>query len=164
MRMALLVAVALTAAASPVAAHRGHSSLSVVEIDAATGAVTVTHRVAAHDLEPALVRIAPGAQPSLDDADAVAALVAYAARAFVLRDEDGGRLALTHAATDLAGDDVRLVYTARLRPPARTVSVDSNLFEETHPDQENQVNVRRARITRTALFRPGDEPQDIRFD
>jgi hypothetical protein len=42
--------------------------------------------------------------------------------------------------------------------------VDSNLFEETHPDQENQVNVRRAKVTRTAVFRPGQAAQTISFD
>jgi len=162
MKRLIPILTALAAAASPAAAHRGHASLSVVVIDPATGAVTVTHRMAAHDVEPALVDIAPRAQPSLDDPDALAALVAHAGRAFVLADE-GGRVALTHTATDLAGDDVRLVYTGRMKPPARAVMVDSNLFEETHADQENQVNVRRAKVTRTVVFRPGQAPERVVF-
>ena len=162
-RALLTAALLLAAAAGPALAHRGRSSLSVVEIDAASGAVTVTHRMAAHDVEPALLDIAPDAQPSVDDPDALAALEAYVGQAFVLV-EDGRRAALTHVRTELAGDDVRLVYAARLRPPARTVTVDSNLFEETHPDQENQVNVRRAKVTRTAVFRPGQAAQTISFD
>jgi hypothetical protein len=59
---------------------------------------------------------------------------------------------------------VELVYSTRLRPPAKTLSVDSNLFEETHSDQENQVNVRRAKVTKTAVFRVGQGPQTISFD
>lgn len=160
------VLLALTAAlmlAGPAAAHRGHSTLTVVEIDAATGAVTVTHRVAAHDAEPALVDLAPDAQPSLDDPDALAALVAHGSRAFTLADEQGP-VTLTHAETDLAGDDVRLIYTGRVRPTAHTFTVDSGLFERSHADQENQVNVRRGRITQTAVFRPGDPPQTLTFD
>lgn len=163
MRRALLALGLAAILASPAAAHRGRSSLSVVVIDPASGVVTVTHRMAAHDVEPALVDIAPAAQPTVDDAQALAALIRYAGRAFVLADESGP-VALAHTGTDLAGDDVRLVYSGRMRPPARTVTVDSNLFEESHPDQENQVNVRRARVTRTAVFRPGSAAQTIRFD
>lgn len=78
-RLALPLALML---AAPTAAHRGHASLAVVEIDAKSGAVTVTHRLTAHDVEPALVDIAPDAQPSLDDPDALAALIAHVGRTF----------------------------------------------------------------------------------
>ncbi|MFN3808964.1 MAG: hypothetical protein ACK4SK_17500, partial [Asticcacaulis sp.] len=62
--------------ASPALAHRGHHTLSVVEI-AADGAVTVTHTLSAHDSEPELVELAPDAQPSVDDPDALKALEAH---------------------------------------------------------------------------------------
>lgn len=150
--------------AAPTLAHRGHSTLSVVEIDAATGVVTVTHEMAAHDAEPALVQIAPDAQPSLDDRQALAALVAYVGRRFMLGDADGRRFPLTLRSTDLDGDDVKLIYTGRLPLPARTVTVDSRIFVEINADQENQVNVRRLKITRTALFRPDTEPQSVAFE
>lgn len=161
----LLTAVAAAAAlAGPAAAHRGHAALSVVEIDAATGAVTVTHRAAAHDVEPALSVIAPDAQQSLDDPAAVKALEAYGARAFRLWDAHGKAVVLTHRKTELAGDNVTLVYAAQIAPPATAVSVDSNLFEDAHADQENQVNVRRAKVTKSALFHLGADPQTIAFD
>jgi hypothetical protein len=163
-RLASLVAAAMLALPGMAAAHRGHASLSVVEIDAATGAVTITHRMAAHDVEPALSVIAPDAQQSLDDAAAVAALVAYAGRAFQVWDAEGKPVALEHRETVLAGDSVELVYAARLAAPARAVTVDSNLFEEAHDDQENQVNVRRGKVTKTAVFRLGDGAQRISFD
>jgi hypothetical protein len=162
-RRALLLIAACALLAAPVLAHRGRSTLSVVVIDAATGAVTVTHRMAAHDVEPALVDIAPRAQPSLDDPEAMAALIRYAGRAFMLSDANG-RVALTHNTTDLAGDEVRLTYLGRVKLPATSVTVDSNLFEESHADQENQVNVRRAKRTLTALFRPGSEAQRLSFN
>jgi len=155
---------ALLLAASPAAAHRGHSSLSVVEIDALTGAVTITHLLAAHDVEPALNLIAPNAQPSVDDDDALAAFVAYAGRAFRLGDAEGRPLPLTHVRTDLAGDGITLVYRARLPASAKAVIVDSNLLEETWPDQENQVNIRRSKVTRTVLFRRGEGPQRVVFE
>lgn len=163
-RLALGAAVAVLALPGAAAAHRGHASLSVVEIDAATGAVTVTHRMAAHDVEPALAGIAPDAQQSLDDAVAVAALEAYAGRVFQLWDAEGRPVAVVHQRTELAGDGVVLIYRAQLPASAKSVKVDSGLFEEAYADQENQVNVRRSRVTKTAVFRPGDGPQEFRFD
>lgn len=161
--LAIGVAVMLTLPGAA-AAHRGHASLSVVEIDAATGAVTITHRMAAHDVEPALAGIAPDAQQSLDDADALRALEAYAGRVFRLWDAHGKPVVLVHSRTKLGGDHIQMVYTARLAPPATAVTVDSGLLEETHADQENQVNVRRNKVTRTVLFRPGDAAQRVSFD
>ena len=164
MRRWLAAVGACLALAGPAAAHRGHASLSVVEIDALTGAVTITHLLTAHDLEPALAVIAPRAQPSVDDEDAVAALVAYAGRAFRLGDASGRPVALKHVRTDLAGDSVTLVYSARLPAGTKAVTVDSNLLEETYPDQENQVNVRWKKVTRTAVFHPGEGAQRISFE
>lgn len=164
MRRVLVASVAALALAGPAAAHRGHEALTVVEIDAATGAVTVIHKAAAHDVEPALSVIAPDAQQSLDDPAAVKALEAYGARAFRLWDAEGRTVALTHRKTELAGDNVTLVYAARVAPPAAAVSVDSNLFEDAHADQENQVNVRRARVTKSARFLLGADPETIAFE
>ncbi len=160
--MGLTVALALWAGAA--AAHRGHSSLSVVEIDAVTGDLTVTHRLAAHDVEPFLVRLAPDAAPSLDDPDAMAALRAYAGRSFQVWDAAGQAAALTWQAEELSADDVLLVYRGRLPTPAMAVRIDSGLLQEGHDDQENQVNVRRNGVTRTVVFRAGSEPQTISFD
>lgn len=53
-------ALALAAAATftpQAGAHRGHDAMSVVTL-ADNGAVTVSHRFEAHDLEPALAEIA----------------------------------------------------------------------------------------------------------
>ncbi len=135
----------------------------MVEIDAATGAVGVTHQMAAHDAEPALTAIAPEVQPNLDDPAALAALVGYVNRCFELREPRRGVAALALRTTDLDGDDVRLVFAGRVTPGAATLSVRSAIFCDLHLDQENQVNVRLAKVTRTALFRPGGEAQTIDF-
>jgi hypothetical protein len=140
----------------PAAAHRGHTSLSVVWIDA-KGGITVTHRFAAHDVEPALVAIAPDAQPSLDDAEAVAALKAYVAQRFAIA---GAKLALK--STDMAGDDVTMVFTGTMAP-AKTVTVRGAMFGETYADHMAQVNIRQGGVTRTLYFTPGDGPKTVRF-
>lgn len=165
MRRVLTAIGALLALSTPAAAHRGHEALTVVEIDAATGAVTVTHRAAAHDVEPALSVIAPNAQQSLDDPDAVKALEAYGARAFRLWDADGKPVVLVHRRTNLAGDDVELVYAGQMPKAAtRAVTVDSDLLEDAHADEENLVNVRRAGVTKSAEFYLGQGPQKLVFE
>lgn len=164
MRVWLVGGLAALTLSWPASAHRGHDALSVVEIEPQTGRLLVTHRAAAHDVEPALSEIAPDAQQSLDDPAAREALEAYGARAFRIWDAGGAPVALTHVSTDLAGDRVTLVYAGRLAPPAKSLVVDSDLFEAQHPDQENQVNVRRGKVTKSARFVLGTGPVRIRFD
>ena len=151
-----LGAALLLALGAPAHAHRGHASLAVVEIDAKSGGVVVTHRMAAHDVEPALVEIAPAAQPSLDDPDAMQALVAYVGHAFVIRG-----VTLAPAGQTMAGDTLVLRYVGRLKGKPRQLLISGALFGETWSDHATQVNVRRAGITRTLHFRPGDAEKPI---
>lgn len=151
--VAILLALGL---AVPAAAHRGHASLAVVEIDARSGAVAVTHRMAAHDVEPALVDIAPAAQPSLDDPAAVKALVAYVGRTFRI-----SGVPLTATGQRLAGDTVILTYAGRLKGKPTALTINGTMFGETHPDHTTQVNVRRAGVTRTLHFGPGDSARTV---
>ncbi len=72
--VALFAAVSFALAPLPAVAHRGHGAMSVVDIDVRSGEVRVSHRVATHDAEPALALIAPDAQTSLDDPEAVEAV------------------------------------------------------------------------------------------
>ncbi|WP_396594470.1 DUF6702 family protein [Brevundimonas sp. R86498] len=150
--------------ATPALAHRGHAGLTVVEIDPQTGAVTVSHRFAAHDVEPALVTVAPDAQPTLDDPDAVTALEQHLDRRFRL-EVDGALIELDHAGTNLAGDNIRVDYAGAGTPEmaARSVRVDLDFFPGVHDDQEQQVNVRVAGVTRTVVFRPGSVAQTVTF-
>lgn len=163
-RRLLLAGLAWAAVVAPAAAHRGHNGLTVIEIDPASGAVSVVHRFAAHDVEPALVSIAPNAQPSLDDPAAVAALETHLLERFRV-DIDGERVTLDHAATDLAGDNVRVDYAGHRTPEqaVRSVLVDLDFFPGVHDDQEQQVNVRVSGVTRTVVFRPGTGAQTIAF-
>ena len=161
-RLGLLVVLAL-GLAGPAAAHRGHSGLTVVEIAPATGAVSVVHRFAAHDVEPALVSIAPDAQPSLDDPTAVAALEAHLAARFRI-DVDGAQVALHRTETALAGDNIRIQFDGeRPAPSARSIRIDLDFFPGVHDDQEQQVNVRVDGVTRTVVFRPGSAAQTVDF-
>lgn len=142
--------------AGPAAAHRGHATLSVIEIDAKTGAVVVTHRMDAHDVEPALVAIAPDAQPSLDDPAAVAALIAYVGHEFRI-----SGVTLRLAGQSLAGDTVELRFAGQLKGRPRALQIHGALFGETWPDHTTQVNIRRAGVTRTLQFRAHDPAQAV---
>lgn len=152
----LVVGLLIGLQAGPAAAHRGHASLSVVSIDA-KGAVTVTHRFAAHDVEPALVAIAPDAQPSLDDRDAVAALKAYVAQRFAIA---GATLVLQ--SSDMAGDDVTMVFAGTMGR-SKSVTVRAAFFGETYADHSAQVNVQQGGVTRSLWFLRGDGPKTVRF-
>lgn len=156
MRRLIALAAVTLLAAGPVAAHRGHATLSVVEIDAKSGAVSVVHRMSAHDVEPVLANIAPDAQPSLDDPDAVKALVTYVGRSFRI-----AGVPLAYSGQTLAGDTVVLRYTGRLQGKPKMLAISGGMFGETHADHATQVNVRRAGITRSLQFRPGDAAQTL---
>ena len=159
-----MAAAGLALAPLPAAAHRGHGALSVVELDAQTGAVTVSHRVPAHDAEPALALIAPGAQTSLDDPEAVEALKRYMASRFSVS-VAGHSVALTLRDMTLGADEVRFEYAGQIAPTDVTaaITVRAPLFADVYGDQVNQVNVRRRGVTRTLIFTASDaaDPQTV---
>lgn len=162
--LAGLVALPGLAVAAPALAHRGHAGLTVIEIDAAGGGISVVHRFYAHDVEPALVTVAPDAQPSLDDPRALEALVAHLSQRFRL-EVDGHRVAVSHGQTHLAGDNMRFDFIGSMDPGVAVgvVTVDLDFFPGVHDDWEQQVNVRTASVTRTVVFRPGSQAQSVRF-
>lgn len=151
--VALLAAVGLVLAPLPAAAHRGHGALSVVDIDVRSGEVRVSHRVPTHDAEPALALIAPDAQASLDDPEAVEALKLYMDKRFVLAVADLP-VALTLKDMTLGANEVRFEYAGRIAPDQTRaeVAVIAAMFADVYPDEVNQVNVRRAGVTRSLIF------------
>jgi len=160
---AVVAVLAALAVAGPAAAHKGHASLTVVEINPATGGVTVVHRLYAHDVEPALVSLAPGAQPSLDDPEALAALEAHLAARFRL-DIDGRHVVLHQTGNSLTGDNVRVNLAGEVGPAAiRNVRVDVDFFPGVYDKMEMQVNVRVSGVTRTAVFHSGTQAQTLEF-
>ena len=159
----LLTAALIAGLATPAVAHRGHAGLTVIEIDPASGAVSVTHRFAAHDVEPALPSIAPEAQPSLDDPRAVADLEAHLGARFRVS-IDGADVPVSHAGTTLAADNVRVDFAGETADrDIQAVTVDLDFFPGVHDDQEQQVNVRVDGVTRTVVFRPGSAAQTVSF-
>ena len=163
LKRTLLTAALIAALATPAIAHRGHAGLTVIEIDPVSGAVSVTHRFAAHDVEPALPSIAPEAQPSLDDPRAVADLEAHLGARFRLS-IDGADVPVTHAGTALAADNIRVDFAGETADrDIQAVTVDLDFFPGVHDDQEQQVNVRVDGVTRTVVFRPGSEAQTVSF-
>ena len=152
-RAALVLAASFVLAPLPAAAHRGHGALSVVEINAKSGAVTVSHRIPAHDAEPALAVIAPDAQTSLDDPDAIAALKTYMLKQFCVT-VNGEIVDLTLKDLTLGADEVRFEYAGKIRPADvnSTIGVKAAMFSDIYGDEVNQVNVRRLGVTRTLVF------------
>lgn len=146
------IAAGLLGMAAAATAHRGHDAISVVTFG--DGRVTVSHRFEAHDIEPALARIAPAAQPSLDDPDAVAALEAYLGRRFALA-VNGRPVPLAHVRTDTASAEVRVEFAGKAAAKPKTVAVRSSILANVYPGQVHQVNVRAGGTVRTAQLRDG---------
>jgi hypothetical protein len=142
-------------------AHRGHQTLSVVEIDV-QGRVTVTHRLSAHETEPELVLLAPNAQPSLDDPDALKALEDHLATAFKVNGADATLVSHTFQA-----DDVILVYSSSAKfakaAGPQTVIIDFQLFPASLANSVGLVNVRYQGVTKSLRFMRGDAAQTVSF-
>lgn len=158
--IALSVVLLALAGGGAALAHRGHATLSVVVVDPVSGEVTVTHRMAAHDAEPAMAVIAPDEQPSLDNEAAMQAFVAHIESHFTVNGET-----LRFEAREAEGDELTLVFKGRVKTPVRVVVIEAELLPEvTASPPEFQVNVRMGKVTRTLLFRPGDQAQTVAFD
>ena len=148
-----VITAAVLLLAAPAAAHRGHDAMTVVTI-APDGGVRVSHRFAAHDVEPALARIAPEAQANLDDPEAVKALVAYLERQFSLASERGA-IALVATGTEIDADEVRVTFAGNTRQPIARLTVINTIMQGLQPGQMAQVNVRHGNTVRTLVFRGG---------
>lgn len=150
--MRVLIAVPLGAAV-PASAHRGHDALSTVVIEA-DGSILVTYRLEASDIKPALASIAPAAQSSLDDPEAIVARVAYLGKRFTLSG-DNRPIPLVPAGSQLGGSIVQFNFAGRSKPLPKRVAVTSHILTDIHPAQINQVNIRRGKTVQTLTFRHG---------
>lgn len=140
---------------APVAqAHRGHDAMSVVTL-AEDGAMTVSHRFEAHDLEPALAEIAPQAQASLDDPEAIEELKAYLLAHFSVS-ADGQPVPLTIASVDIGVRDVRIDYSGTVPGKPTALELRSTILRDIYPRQVNQVLVRRGQNAQTLRFAGGE--------
>lgn len=158
-RVLCLAAAATSLALAPQAgAHRGHDAMSVVTLDP-DGKVTVSHRFEAHDLEPALAEIAPNAQTSLDDPEAIAELKTYLLAHFHLR-ADGSEVPLSVASVEIGVRDVRVDYAGSVKGRPKAVAVQSTILRDIYPRQVNQVVVKRGSYVQTLRF-SGDEVKTV---
>lgn len=156
MRLGFILAAAtamMLLAAPPAGAHRGHDALTTVVLEN-DGRIRVSHRLEASDIEPALAAIAPGAQPSLDDPDAVAALVAYLGNRFRLS-SGNHPIALVATGSRLGGAVVQFDFASKSKVTPDRLTVTSQILTDIHPSQINQVNVRRGRKVQTLTFLRG---------
>lgn len=128
---------ALVLMPAQVAAHRGHQGLTVITVDTARGAVFVTHRLSAHDIEPVLTNIAPASAPSIDDPESEAALLSYIERRFGLED-----VALRYDGSDHRGDDLVYSYSGSLDSARGRVTIRSAMFFDQGIANSNRLLLR----------------------
>lgn len=156
--LAMATMLAMVSLAPQAVAHRGHDAMSVVTFGP-EGQVTVSHRFEAHDLEPALAEIAPNAQTSLDDPDAIAELKTYLLAHFAMQ-ADGVAVPLTVASIDIGVRDVRVDYAGTVAGRPKAVALKSTILRDIYPRQVNQVSVRRGQYVQTVRF-SGDEVKTV---
>jgi hypothetical protein len=152
------IACAFALAAAPVAAHRGHDAMTVVTLGG-EGQITVSHRFEAHDLEPALAEIAPQAQTSLDDPEAIEQLKLYLLAHFKVS-ADGAPVSLAVSDVQIGVRDVRVDYTGTLKGNPKALELRSTVLRDVYPRQVNQVSVRRGQDVQTLRF-AGDEGKTV---
>lgn len=151
---AIIAGLVLVTGVQQAAAHRGHDAMSVVTL-ADDGAITVSHRFEAHDLEPALAEIAPDAQASLDDPAAIEELKTYLLAHFSIA-ADGRPVPLEVAAVEIGVRDVRVDYRGALVRGATSLALQSTILRDIYPRQVNQVLVRRGTSVQTLRFAGGE--------
>lgn len=149
--MALIGLAMLSPAAQ---AHRGHDAMSVLTLEA-DGALTVSHRFEAHDLEPALAEIAPEAQASLDDPEAIEELKAYLLAHFSVS-ADGTPVPLAIKSVEIGVRDVRINYSGKVAGKPGSLELRSTILRDIYPRQVNQVLVRSGQIVQTLRFSGGE--------
>ncbi|MFN3468596.1 MAG: DUF6702 family protein [Novosphingobium sp.] len=160
LRLAVAAFGLLAAAVPPAGAHRGHDAMSVVTVE--PGRIAVSHRFEAHDLEPALAAIAPAAQASLDDPDAIEALKGYLQTRFTLR-AAGKPVPLSFRSIEVGVRQVRVDYEGRLKRAPKALAVQSTILRDVYGKQVNQVVVRSGKTVRTLRF-AGNETQVVNLD
>ncbi|QHL90421.1 hypothetical protein GVO57_05680 [Sphingomonas changnyeongensis] len=138
---------------APAVAHRGHDAITVVTL-AADGSVTVSHRFEAHDLEPALPRIAADVQASLDDPQAIAALQAYLGQRFTIA-VNGRPVALAHRSTQIDAAQVWVDYAGKGPRRARSVTIRANVMPTLYPRAAHQVQVTAPGVVHTITLAGG---------
>ena len=142
-------------------AHRGHQTLSLVDVDA-RGEVRITHTLTAHDTEPELVRLAPAANPSVDDPDALQALLDHLAGGFTV---NGSRAELL--SYNLGSDMLTFVHRARIALAGKGLpqrfTIDYRLFAGSYSAPVGLVQVRYRGATKSLQCVPGSVPQSVDF-
>ena len=142
-------------------AHRGHQTLSLVDVDA-RGEVRITHTLTAHNTEPELARLAPAANPSVDDPDALKALLDHLAGGFTVNGSKADLLSYY-----LGSDTLTFVYRARIALAGKGLpqrfTIDYKLFAGSYSAPVGLVQVRYRGATKSLQCVPGAAPLSVDF-
>lgn len=148
--------------ATPALAHKGHAATIIGEVDA-KGRLVLEVRMMAHDAEPALSVIAPTAQPSFDDPDALKAFIAYVGNSLKVGTPKTGPVKLRLIQSYLMGDDVRLTYEGEIPGEIKEIFFRTQLLANIYPDQVTEVIFKARGVTRSTAFFLGDPVKPLSF-
>jgi hypothetical protein len=166
-RSLALAATALVAAVvipAPIAAHRAHISLTIVEWNARTGALEVVHRVHLHDAQRALDHLVPERNLGLADLEGRARFALYVEEAFSLTLGGGGsEIPLELVGAEIERDDILVYQEAALPAPPSELRVECSILRDLFDDQVNHVNLSTGEGKRTLRFTGEDEAKTARL-
>jgi hypothetical protein len=163
-RLTVLVATALfgvVGAARVADAHPLHSTITELVEDRAHGVVRATVRVFADDFGTAVARaasgrVAPGAGAAWD-----AAMMAYVARSFGLREAQGRPIPLRSCGIRRTGDLLWLCLEAATAQPLSALKVRNAVLCDLFEDQVNVVQGVIDGERRSLLFVRGDQYKPV---
>jgi hypothetical protein len=140
-------------------AHRMNVAMSVIEVNPNSKRLEITHSLYAHDLEGAL-----GAGSVnltwFETSQGEAALRAYCLAQFSIASSNGRAIALRFVGVELRGDLIN-IYFEGPRVQGNALLVQSSFLQEMSDSQINQVNVRAAGRTNSAIFQTGARAKQI---
>lgn len=157
-RCGLLVATALAIVSpAPLAAHPLHTSVAILNYDAANRSIDISIRVFADDFERAAAKRSARLSPEQRNQSP---LLGYIRHSFIVTDGAGRPLALEWCGWRRQGDLVWLCFRSRNVPRGR-VTVADRIFHDLYDDQINVVQAHSGGRRMNLLFTKGDAAKSI---
>lgn len=151
-----VVATFLCASGKPAAAHRIHAALTTVQLGE-DGAVQVTHRLYAHDVERALSLKGDPIRDAFAGVESLARAALYVDGGFLLETPDGQDADLQLLGAETEGEFLYVYAEGVFETPPAQLRLHATMLFDVLDDQINRVNVAFPVGVSTVDFREGED-------
>jgi hypothetical protein len=144
-------------------AHAYHASVMDLRLNAKTQQLEVALKIFTDDLETTLSKGQP--KPVTLDQTAVVQplMAAYLRRTVSFGTKPGETLPLNYVGMEREKDAHWVYFSVKLPRPVQTVTLRHHLLMDQFPDQMNIVNLEAGGKKQSALFRDGNEVQELKW-